>query len=279
MAPLGDLIQQIAHRPLASLSIVLNLVLIESLLSIDNSAVLATLVLDLPPAERPKALRYGIIGAYAFRGLALFFASLLISIWWVKPLGGAYLLYLAIRFFRHYRKPQSSPAAEAKEQKKSWLYRRTLGAIGPFWATVVMVEVLDAAFSIDNVIAANAYSRNILLVWTGVFIGILAMRFVTGFFVKLMARFPFLETCAYLIISVLGVKLLLSGASHFLPCSRFALFMDGNTECLAARGLPQPTGEPPKTPGDMVMSALSLAVFILPLITSALFNKPAKRAP
>ena len=43
--------------------VVLNLIVIESLLSVDNAAVLATMVMDLPKEQRERALRYGIIGA------------------------------------------------------------------------------------------------------------------------------------------------------------------------------------------------------------------------
>src|SRR6476659_3792353 len=70
------------------------LIIIESLLSVDNAAVLATMVMDLPKEQRNKALKYGIIGAYVFRGLCLLFAAWLVTIWWLKPLGGLYLLYL-----------------------------------------------------------------------------------------------------------------------------------------------------------------------------------------
>src|SRR5690349_5394010 len=95
----NELLEQIARQPLASLGVIANLIIIESLLSVDNAAVLATMVLDLPKDQRPKALRYGIIGAYVFRGLSLLFAAVLISIWWFKPLGGLYLLVLAVRYF------------------------------------------------------------------------------------------------------------------------------------------------------------------------------------
>ncbi len=70
--------------PKAALLIVLNLILIESLLSVDNAAVLATLVMDLPEKDRKKALRIGLILAYIFRGTALIFASILIKINWLK---------------------------------------------------------------------------------------------------------------------------------------------------------------------------------------------------
>ena len=74
----------------ASLLVIFNLVVIESLLSVDNAAVLATMVMDLPKSQRKKALRYGILGAYVFRGLCLLFAAMLIKVWWLKPLGGLY---------------------------------------------------------------------------------------------------------------------------------------------------------------------------------------------
>ena len=43
------------------------LVVLEGLLSADNAMVLAVLVLGLPKREQQKALRYGILGAFAFR--------------------------------------------------------------------------------------------------------------------------------------------------------------------------------------------------------------------
>ncbi|UOQ77964.1 hypothetical protein MUN84_04840 [Hymenobacter sp. 5516J-16] len=72
-------LQQILDNPLAALAIVGNLVIIESLLSVDNAAVLATMVSDLPREQRQKALRYGIIGAYVFRGSAFCLPPILFS--------------------------------------------------------------------------------------------------------------------------------------------------------------------------------------------------------
>ncbi|MEO6833306.1 MAG: DUF475 domain-containing protein, partial [Chitinophagaceae bacterium] len=233
-------------------------------------------VLGLPKKKRPKALRYGLLGAYVFRGLALLFASMLISIWWFKPLGGLYLLYLALTYFFKKSKKEAESSAEdfIEKEKRSWLFQKTLGMLGPFWATVLMVEVMDMAFSIDNVVAANAYSKNIILVWTGVFIGILAMRFAAGAFVKLMERFPFLETCAYAVIAMLGLKLSLAGFTHFYPCHSFSIFLEGNAECLTHRGIALPEGEQPRVWGDIITSVLSFLLFVLPVLSSFLFNWP-----
>ena len=80
---------------MTELLIFLNIFLLEVILSIDNAAVLATMVKRLPKEQQNKALTYGLVGAYVFRGLALLFASLLIKIIWLKVVGGIYLMYLA----------------------------------------------------------------------------------------------------------------------------------------------------------------------------------------
>ena len=251
------------------------LIVIESLLSVDNAAVLATMVMDLPKEQRNKALKYGIIGAYVFRGLCLILAGFLVTIWWLKPLGGVYLLYLVYGWWKGQQTPEKSDDLVDKET--NWLYRVTVGALGKFWATVALVELMDLAFSIDNVFAAVAFTPNIIAIWVGVFIGILAMRFVAQGFVKLMERYSFLEACAFIVIGILGIKLLLSGYTHYYPCSGLTIFLEGNRECLLSQGLSVPEGEHEIAKGDIITSVLTIAIFILPILTSLLFNYP-KRA-
>ena len=128
------LFNDIVENPAKSIAIIGNLILIESLLSVDNAAVLATIVMDLPEHQRKKALKYGILGAYVFRGLALIFASVLISVWWLKPLGGFYLIYISFDWFikkikntNDEENPEESPNKES-----SWLYKNSIGLLGQF---------------------------------------------------------------------------------------------------------------------------------------------------
>lgn len=235
--------------------VILNLILIESLLSVDNAAVLAAMVMDLPPAQRPKALRYGIIGAYVFRGLCLIFAVWLIQIWWLKPLGGLYLLYLCYDYFRSRNQPKNVDGPIHKEQK--WFYKLTVAWMGPFWATVVAVELMDLAFSLDNVFAAVAFTQNIVLICIGVFIGILAMRFVAQYFVKLMESYPFLEKSAFIVIGILGGKLLLSLPIHFFQEQSWAKALESET-------------------ADFIVSLVTAGFFFLPVIW-AKFRVPAPK--
>src|SRR5579863_6568310 len=75
------------------------LVALEGLLSADNAMVLAVLVLGLPRKDQRNALRYGILGAFAFRAGATILAAYLISLSWVKLAGAAYLMYLSVHHF------------------------------------------------------------------------------------------------------------------------------------------------------------------------------------
>src|SRR6266436_2073914 len=122
---MNQLLQDIVDHPGASLGIIGNLIIIESLLSVDNAAVLATMVMDLPQKERDKALKYGIWGAYIFRGLAMIFAAFLIKIWWLKPVGGLYLLYLVYDWWKG--KQTESEGDDFVDKKGNWLYKATVG--------------------------------------------------------------------------------------------------------------------------------------------------------
>lgn len=251
-----ELIDQIVNNPGASLAIIGNLIIIESLLSVDNAAVLATMVMDLPEKQRDKALKYGIWGAYIFRGLAMIFAAFLIQIWWLKPLGGLYLLYLVYDWWKGKQTPETDD--DFFDKKQSWIYRMTVGSLGNFWATVCLVELMDMAFSIDNVFAAVAFTPNIILVCIGVFIGILAMRFIAQWFVKLMEKYNFLETAAFVVIAILGIKLTLSLFEHFYPETGLSKFLSSHT-------------------ADIGISVLTVAIFFIPILTSLLFNFPKKQ--
>jgi YkoY family integral membrane protein len=218
--------------------------------------VLATMVLRLPEKQRNRALKYGIFGAYLFRTICLLLASYLIKVWWLKAVGGVYLIYLVWHWWKERRQKESGKAQEVEAD--SWLYTMTVGRLGNFWATVISVELMDLAFSIDNVFAAVAFSKNILIILCGVFIGILAMRFVAQGFVKLMERYPFLEGCAYTVIGILGIKLSLSLYQHFYPDAELSRVLDSHT-------------------ADWITSVITIGIFLVPVVTSMAFNFPKKK--
>lgn len=250
-------LQEVLATPEKSTLIILNLIIIESLLSVDNATVLAIMVKDLPEQQRKKALKIGIWCAYIFRGLAMFFASTLIKIWWLKFLGGLYLIYIVIDWVKG--KGTKTHTDDLLSKKESGIYQYIKRKIGVFWSTVIMVELMDVAFSIDNVFAAVAFTPNIFLVCVGVFIGILTMRLVAQYFTVLIEKYPFLEATAFIVIFILGIKLSFSIYEHYYPKSHLTEIMTSHS-------------------AETILSITSALIFFIPLVTSKLFNYPKHKS-
>jgi predicted tellurium resistance membrane protein TerC len=228
------------------------LVLLEGVLSIDNALVLGLLAKRLPRHQRAKALSYGIIGAFVFRTIAVLTAAYLLQWTFVKFLGGAYLVYIAVKhlFFEAQEekaekivlddfgnpllvdaetgqpitpaqeeieikervlfdglveepKPFKGPAAAPKESAADW-WR--------FWKTVGVIELTDIAFAVDSILAAIALAggrqQKLWVIILGGILGMILMRFAAAIFIRLLDRFPRFEIAAYLLVIVIGMKLL-----------------------------------------------------------------------
>jgi YkoY family integral membrane protein len=187
------------------------LVALEGLLSADNALVIAVMVLGLPKDRHKQALRYGLIGAFVFRIVATILAVYLIRLGWVKLLGGLYLLYLS---YSHFRSSSNPEDRRAPPKARPWL------GLSAFWATVVRVELVNLAFSIDSILVAVAVSPKLWVVLTGGILGIVAMRLVVGQLLTLIQRYPALVDGAFVIIAWVAIKLLLeyllfAGYVHF----------------------------------------------------------------
>jgi YkoY family integral membrane protein len=175
------------------------LVVLEGLLSADNALVMAVMVLGLPRAEHQKALRYGLVGGFAFRIAATLLAAYLIEVAWLKLAGGAYLAYLT---WSHFRQPGGAEGRQVPPKAKAAF------GLSAFWATVVRVEVVNLSFSIDSILVAVAMSPKLIVVLTGGVLGILAMRLVVGRLLELIRRYPALVDGAFVIIGWVALKLI-----------------------------------------------------------------------
>ncbi len=197
MPTLADIIE--------ALPVIISLIVIEGLLSVDNALAIAAMANHLPGKQKLMALRLGIIGAYAFRGIALAFAAFIIDNPWLKIIGAAYLIYLMCQHF-------TDAADEQESQAEGGDHMPHL--VKGFWATVIGIEIMDLSLSVDNVVAAVALSPKLWVVCTGVFIGILALRFVAGWCIKLIEKFPILEETAFLLIGYVGFILVFELSTH-----------------------------------------------------------------
>ncbi|MCG7409681.1 TerC family protein [Paenibacillus sp. ACRRX] len=200
------------------------LVILEGLLSADNALVLAVMVKHLPKEQQKKALFYGILGAYIFRFIAIGVGTFLVKITWVKVAGGVYLLWIALShlFGLQFKLakvggipliPYIGKKAEAEAEE---VENKGYG----FWRTVLAVEVMDIAFSIDSVLAAFGVSEKVWVLFLGGILGVLMMRGVAQVFLRLIEKFPELEKAAFILIIIIGAKMIAAAygihVSHIL---------------------------------------------------------------
>ena len=178
------------------------LVILEGLLSADNALVMAIMVLGLPRADHQKALRYGLIGGFAFRIIATLLAASLIRVAWIKLAGGLYLAYLT---WGHFARRGGGDRHEVPLALPAF-------GLSAFWATVVRVEAVNLAFSIDSILVAVAMSPKIEVIIAGGLLGIVAMRLVAGQLIELIRSYPAIVDGAFIIIGWVAIKLVVEYA-------------------------------------------------------------------
>ncbi|QMW05339.1 TerC family protein [Spirosoma foliorum] len=219
----------------------LNIALLECSLSLDNASVIALIVKDLKSEEREKARYYGLLGAMIFRGLSLFIVAWVIHFWPLKILGGLYLMRLGYTGLT----PVIDSPEEGNVSWLSFLEKR----MGKFWFTVLSVEVMDIVFSLDNLVAVVSMSSNFWVIFTGIAIGILAMRFASKIFSILLERYPQVEKMAFYVVIVLGIKIGVSGIADGFDIVWLLSILEGHAT-------------------DAIFSVLIVGLFAYPVIAS-----------
>lgn len=208
------------------LAVIALLVVLEGVLSIDNALVLGLLARKLPKSLQNRALTYGLVGAFVFRLIAIATATYLLRWWVVKLLGGGYLVYVAVKHLFFEKSVEHDPSAEAvltgveDGSSASANHDNDIRQhMAQFWSAVVVIELTDIAFAIDSILAAIAlvaggkvpetgFHPKLWVIVTGGFLGVVLMRFAAIIFIRLLERFPRFEMAAYLLVLVIGLKLL-----------------------------------------------------------------------
>jgi YjbE family integral membrane protein len=162
----------------------LSIILIDIVLSGDNSVVIAMAVHALSKEKRTKGILIGTTGAVILRIIFTWFASHLLQTPFLKMTGGLLILWIAVKLLIE------DAEAQASEKKATTL-----------WHAVWMILVADFTMSLDNVLAVAGVSQgNMTLLWFGLGLSIPLVIFTSTILSKLMDRFP--------IILVLGAALL-----------------------------------------------------------------------
>lgn len=163
---------------------VLQIVLIDIVLSGDNAVVIALACRNLPAAQRRLGILWGVAGAVGLRIVLTFFAVGLLGLPWLKLCGALLLFWIGIQLLV----PEDDAGADIEPAA------HLLGAI----RTII---VADFVMSLDNVIGVAAAAKdNVYLLGFGLIVSIPLIVWSSQLILKLMERFP--------IIVVLGAGLL-----------------------------------------------------------------------
>ena len=156
----------------------LQIIMINIVLSGDNAVVIALACRSLPPHQQKKAIIFGSVGAIVLRLILTFFAVYLLTLPYLKLIGAALLLWIGIGLLK----------GDDDEEEELEGHSNLAGAI----KTIV---IADLVMSLDNVIGVAAAAKgNILLLVLGLVISIPLIIFGSTLILKLMTRFPIIIT-------------------------------------------------------------------------------------
>jgi YkoY family integral membrane protein len=174
------------------------LVSLEAVLSADNAIALAAIAQGLDGQQmQQRALNFGLVAAFGLRVVLILTATWVIRYWQFELLGAAYLLWLVYQHFFSGEENEDGTSSRHRPQFES------------LWQAIPMIALTDLAFSLDSVTTAIAISQEIWLVLTGGLIGIIALRFMAGLFIRWLNVYVHLEDAGFLTVALVGLRLLL----------------------------------------------------------------------
>jgi YkoY family integral membrane protein len=183
------------HFSIEALIVLLILIFLEAVLSADNAIALAAIAQGLEDKKLERqALNIGLVFAYVLRITLLLTATWVQKFWQFELLGAAYLLWLV---FQHFT---------SQEDEENHHHGPRFNSL---WQAIPVIAFTDLAFSLDSVTTAIAVSQEWWLVITGTTIGIVALRFMAGLFIRWLDEYENLEDAGYITVAFVGLRLLL----------------------------------------------------------------------
>ena len=191
----------------------LTLSMLEVVLGIDNIIFISILAGKLPPADQPKARRFGLMGAFLSR------VALLLSITWVmrltEPLftmagravsGRDLILLLGGLFLIAKATMESHSKLEGPEASST----STRGGRS-LWATVAQIAVIDIVFSLDSVITAVGMADSVVIMIAANVIALGVMLLAASPISDFVDEHPTVKMLALSFLVLIGTNLVAEG--------------------------------------------------------------------
>ncbi|HLG46207.1 MAG TPA: TerC family protein [Reyranella sp.] len=176
----------------AQLSALLQVVLIDLVMSGDNAIIIGMAVAGLPAENRTKIIFWGVAGATVLRiGFAAITTQLL-QIIGLTLAGGLLLLWVAWRMYRELRgRPRHSADGTADAKAPPKTMRQAM----------VQIIAADVSMSLDNVLAVAGAARDHLAVlWFGLILSVILMAVASNFIARILDRYHWVAWIGFLII-------------------------------------------------------------------------------
>ncbi|MCJ8011393.1 TerC family protein [Paenibacillus sp. KQZ6P-2] len=167
-----------------SIWLLVQILMINLVLSGDNAVVIALASKNLPPKQRKQAVWWGAFGAVVLRCILTFVAVLLLKIPFVQAVGAIMLFWIAFKLL-----------ADDKDDVR-------MDGSASIWKAVRSILAADFIMSLDNVLAlAGVANGDLALIGIGIAISIPIVVFGSNLIVNLLHRYPLL---VYLGAGILG---------------------------------------------------------------------------
>lgn len=190
-------------------SVLLQIALINVVLSGDNAVVIAMACRSLPPRQQKAALLLGSVGVVVLMTLLTAFAAYLLSLPYVEIAGSLLLLWIGIKLLL--------PEDEGDGVKESEHLAEA----------VKTIIIADIVMSLDNVLGmAGAAKGHLGMLIVGLVITIPLILFCSAVIMKLMERFPILVTLGGALLGYVAGEMAVSDPSIDLWIHAEAPFLD-----------------------------------------------------
>ena len=172
----------------------LSIIIINFILSGDNAFVIAMAVRSLPKKQRMRGIAFGVGVAVILRIVLTFFAAQLLQIEYVKFIGGAVIIWIALKLL-----VEGVPEEESQKEAKT------------LWQAIWIIVVADITMSIDNVLAIAAASKgNLFLLIFGLGLSIPIVIFASTLLAMLMDKYPIIIYIGAAILGQVGGEMMVT---------------------------------------------------------------------
>jgi YjbE family integral membrane protein len=178
----------------AFLSSLFSIVIIDLVLAGDNAVVIAMAVRSLPKEQRRKGIIYGSLAAVLLRVALTFFVAQLLSMNYVKLVGGIIILWIAVKLF-----------VEDEEAVETHKEAATL------WHAIKLILIADITMALDNMLAVGAASHgNLYLLIFGLGLSIPLIVFTSSLLSLLMDKFPIIIYIGAALLGKIGGEMIIT---------------------------------------------------------------------